>query len=409
LALSKGSVGGNERSELTMPAVSPFHDQRDPEYFVGSADGARIATTPIIARRELIRRLNRYATRSTGAAILYFITDFAIYAIALSGVLFLSPLALKLCCSVITGLALGRLFSFAHNAAHENLAKGRTLNRVLAFFAFTPFFYNYQLWAFEHHQWHHPALNDAKPDAYKPFSKVDFDNLPWWRRALERFYRAPNVFGWGAYYLIERHITTKLYPPKYIPSTFRWRAWLNAAWLLLYLCTFSIFLLDAASYATNLTGLSAILLGLVIPFLVFEIADGFTLYAQHTDPMIPWFKDAAVDRNGVGRGEMLTVHLKVPLIYRWWSHDTHAHPVHHLLPGIPFYHAYEAQLELDQLLGSAAIVRTLGLRWWLDTMRRCKLYDWDKQQWLDFSGNPTAPSLANRQRAQVTLSNCSSL
>ena len=386
-----------------MPHVSPFYGEGAPKDFLKAEEASRVSVTPIVSRRELIRRLRRYATPSTSAAIFYFITDFAIYALALSGVLFLAPLALKLICSVVAGLALGRLFSFAHNAAHENLAKGRTLNRVLAFFAFTPFLYNYQLWVFEHHHWHHPALNDAKPDAYKPFSKLDFDNLPWWRRALERFYRAPNIVGWGAYYLVERHITTKLYPPKYIPNPYRRRAWLNSAWLFLYLCAFAIFLSNAASYATNLTGLSAVLLGLILPFSVFEIADGFTLYAQHTDPMIPWFKDAIVDREGVGRGEMLTVHLKVPLLYRWWSHDTHAHPVHHLLPGIPFYRAYEAQLELDQLLGSAAIVRTLGLHWWLDTMRRCKLYDWDKQQWLDFGGNPTAPSLAHRQYTQVPI------
>src|SRR5450631_4016226 len=112
-----------------MPHIAPFYGETPPKDFLGGEEASRVALTPIVSRRELIRRLRRYATRSTGAAIFYFITDFAIYALALSGVLFLSPLALKLICSVVAGLALGRLFSFAHNAAHENLAKGRTLNR----------------------------------------------------------------------------------------------------------------------------------------------------------------------------------------------------------------------------------------------------------------------------------------
>jgi hypothetical protein len=35
-------------------------------------------------------------------------------------------------------------------------------------------------------------------------------------RALEHFYRAPNIVRWGAYYLIERHFKTKIYPPKHV-------------------------------------------------------------------------------------------------------------------------------------------------------------------------------------------------
>ena len=356
-------------------------------------------STPIIPRRDLLRKLSVYAIRSTPLAVWYFVSDVAIYATAIAGVLFLPIFSLKLLSSVVAGLALGRLFSFAHNAAHENLAQNHRLNRIMAFLTFAPFLYNYRLWAFEHHKWHHPLLNDSKPEAYKPFSKAEFDRLPKWRRALERFYRAPNLIGWGAYYLIERHFKTKIYPPKYVQGPYRRAAWINTAWLTGYTLAFLYLLIDAPRYATNLTVFESITLGFIVPFLVFEIADGFTLYAQHTDPLIAWFKDTAVSRDGAGRGELLTVHLQVPRIYRWWSHDTHAHPVHHLLPGIPFFTAYEAQQELDRLLGPLAIVRRLSLHWWIDTMRRCKLYDWDNHQWLDFSGNPTGPSLLPRLQA----------
>lgn len=367
-------------------------------------DFARRESSSIIPRRELLRRLSVYATRSTPRAAWYFFSDMAIYALAIAGVLLLPIFSLKLLSSVLAGLALGRLFSFAHNAAHENLARSKKLNRVMAFISFTPFLYNYRLWVFEHHKWHHPLLNDSKPDAYKPFSKDEFDQLPQWRRALERFYRAPNIVGWGAYYLIERHFKTKVYPPKYVQGRYRKLAWINTIWLLGYNVIFVLFLVDAPRYATNLTLFASLGLGFVVPFLVFEIADGFTLYAQHTDPLVAWFKDTAVNRDGPGRGELLTVHLQVPRVYRWWSHETHAHPVHHLLPGIPFFRAHEAQQELDHLLGPLAIVRRISLQWWIDTMRRCKLYDWEKHQWLDFNGNPTGPSLLPRLRMLETAS-----
>jgi acyl-lipid omega-6 desaturase (Delta-12 desaturase) len=356
-------------------------DRRDP-----------VVQTPLISRRELTRRLSRHAIRSTPRALCHFLIDFGIYALTLAGVLFLPTFWLKGLSSIVAGLALGRLFSFAHNAAHENLAKEPWLNRAMAFLAFSPFLYNYRLWVFEHHCWHHPHLNDSRADAYKPFSKTEFDALPMWRQYLERFYRAPNVIGWGAYYLIERHFRTKIYPPRYVWRQYRLSAWMNTVWLAVYTMAFFAFLLTSSSYSTDLSPLSAVVFGFVVPLLVFEVADGFTLYAQHTDPRIPWFKDTNIDRNGVGRSELLTVHLQVPAIYRWWSHNTHAHPVHHLMPGIPFYTVYAAQLEFDQLLGNAAVVRRLGIEWWLDTMRRCKLYDWDRQQWLDFDGKPTTPT-----------------
>jgi omega-6 fatty acid desaturase (delta-12 desaturase) len=73
----------------------------------------------------------------------------------------------------------------------------------------------------------------------------------------------------------------------------------------------------------------------------------------------------------------------------WFFHNTFAHPVHHLHPKIPCYRALDAQRALDRRLGPAAVVSTLSFAWLFDTMRRCTLYDWERQQWLDFDGRPT--------------------
>jgi hypothetical protein len=124
-------------------------------------------------------------------------------------------------------------------------------------------------------------------------------------RAPEHFYRAPNIVRWGTYYLIERHFKTKVYPAKYVRRRYRKLAWINTIWLLGYNVIFVLFLIDAPRYATNLTLFISLTLGLVVPFLVFEIANGFTLYARHADPLIAWFKNTAVNRDGPGRGELL--------------------------------------------------------------------------------------------------------
>jgi len=267
----------------------------------------------------------------------------------------------------------------------------KKINRLLAVVLFTPFFYNYCLWVYEHHRLHHPRTNDAKPDAYKPYSKTEFDALPRWRSLLERFYRSPNIFGFGLYYLFQRHFSTKLIPPAYVPETLRPAAWRNFALLVSYAIVFLSLLAAAPHYAVNITSTEAILLGLIVPFFIFEIHDGFALYVQHTDPRIAWFK-GEVDRNAEGRTELLSVHLKVPRLMGWFYHDTFAHPVHHLHPKIPCYNVYKAQLVLDQILGPSAIVSTFTLAWLIDTMGRCKLYDWEGRQWLDFDGTSTSTS-----------------
>src|SRR5437762_7817952 len=139
---------------------------------------------PLPSRRQLIRDLNVFATPETARGLFLFGFDIALYASAVAGVLFLSPLWAKLGCSVFAGMTLGRMFSLAHNAAHENIVKTPKLNRFLAIVLFTPFFYNYVLWAYEHHALHHPYPNDTKPDAYKPYSKIEFDALPLDRKSV---------------------------------------------------------------------------------------------------------------------------------------------------------------------------------------------------------------------------------
>ena len=169
---------------------------------------------------------------------------------------------------------------------------------MLAFVAFTPIFYNYRLWCYEHHFLHHPYCNDTKPDAYRPFSKTEFDALPAWRQWLERLYRGPYVVGWSIYYLKERHWQTKIWVPAYVPHGLRGAAWVNTAWVAAYAAMLVAFLIHAPAIANNLTITSALMFGLVFPLILFDGADGFTLYVQHTDPRIPWFKEAKIDREG---------------------------------------------------------------------------------------------------------------
>jgi omega-6 fatty acid desaturase (delta-12 desaturase) len=120
---------------------------------------------------------------------------------------------------------------------------------------------------------------------------------------------------------------------------------------------------------------------------------GLTVFLQHTHFCVPWFRDAAQAARHGGQEEV-TVHVRYPRWYGRLSHDIMEHPAHHINPLIPFYRLNAAQTRLLDVLGDAAIVERVGPRYIRALMRRCKLYDYDRQEWTDFTGTTTATTNA---------------
>lgn len=346
------------------------------------------------SRRDLIRACAPFVASSTPRGLLLFGLDVALYASAITGVLLLPELWQRIACGVVAGMAQAKLMVIGHDAAHLSLVNGRRLNRAIGVIAMTLCHYNFRLWNFEHHRLHHPGPNDAHEDAFTPLSKQAYDALPRWRRALHRIYRAPNLIGFGLYYIVERYWWTKITPPSYVPPELRPAAWWHAALLLGWIAALGTALASAQAYGFEPPPVEAVLLGLVLPFFVFQCQNSFALFTQHTDPAIPWLLESP-DRNGTGRAELLSVDLRTPRLMGWFYHDIFSHPVHHLLPRIPCYRVREAQERLVDLMGPHAVVRHLSPRWLLDVMGRCKLYDWQAGHWTDFAGNPTSEPAVN--------------
>ena len=70
------------------------------------------------------------------------------------------------------------------------------------------------------------------------------------------------------------------------------------------------------------------------------------------------------------------------------------HPAHHVMPKIPLYNLPQAQARLNALLGTRSIRHRFSIAYLLVTLARCRLYDYDRHQWLDFDGTPTALPIA---------------
>ncbi len=87
--------------------------------------------------------------------------------------------------------------------------------------------------------------------------------------------------------------------------------------------------------------------------------------------------------------EALTTHIEFPGWLKAVMHNVYDHAAHHVQPLIPCYRLAAAQKRLNELLGSSAITFDFTFPWLVDTLRRCKVYDYENHRWLDFDGRPT--------------------
>ena len=345
-------------------------------------------------QRRLRHALEPYARRSSLLAWGLFAATVAVYGAAVAGAVALSSLPARLALSVLAGSAISSLFVIGHDAAHGAYTDGRRMNAIIGRIAFLPALHNYSLWQVQHNRLHHRLTNLRGFNSWSPMTKADYDRLPAWRRLRERLYRGP--LGFAPYYLVERWWQDKFFPRR--SGEGRAAFWLDFALLLLFLAAF-LTVLAGAGAVLGTGALPAVLLGFVLPFLVWNTLMGATTYMQHTHPRVPWF-EAIEDWRRHGRQDEDSVQLEVPRWYGLISHHIMDHPAHHVHPKIPLYRLAAAQRRLNELLGARAVRQRFSPAYLLSTLARCKLYDYRRHCWLDFAGRPTSDCTLPEDAAQ---------
>ena len=208
--------------------------------------------------------------------------------------------------------------------------------------------------------------------------------MPAWRRSRERLYRS--FAGFGLYYLIERWWQDKFFPRKNLSGKSRRSAWLDFAIVILWPVCFA--LVAFASLGGGHAFLSAMLWGYVVPFLVWNQLMGLTAFLQHTNPKVHWFRSLEEAREKKTQAE-LTVLVQYPAWYDLLSHNIMQHQAHHINARIPWYRLKTAQRKFTELLGDAVATEKMSIRYVLRLTRVCQLYDYERNRWLSFAGEPT--------------------
>jgi len=313
--------------------------------------------------------------------------DYALLASTLAAVIFAPNWWLRIVCGMAAGFVIGRLFIIGHDACHQSLTPHRGLNRVLGRIAFLPSITPYSLWDVGHNVVHHGYTNLKGFDfVWAPLTRTEFDALPWWRQLLDRVYRS----GWapGLYYMIEIWWLRMFFPSrKYMAtrrSVFFWDCMLagsfGAAWIVAMM---------VAAHAAGQPLLPVLVCGVGIPFLFWCWMIGFVVYVHHTHVRVSWFDDRA-DWARAQPFISTTVHLTFPLRFGAVLHHIMEHTAHHLDMSIPLYRLKNAQKLLEELLPQRIVIQRFSWRWYFETARRCKLYDFTRRCWTAYSGKATS-------------------
>jgi omega-6 fatty acid desaturase (delta-12 desaturase) len=341
-----------------------------------------------LPHRKVIRGwLTPIAERRTALGIVLLAIDWLVFAGLIAGTIVLQAGWAKLLCGLAAGFVIGRLFIIGHDACHQSYTPHRGLNRVLGRIAMIPSLTPYSLWEVGHNVVHHGYTNLKGVDfVWAPLTKDEFEALSPGRRVLERIYRS----GWGPalYYLVEMWWNRMYFPRKTYMGTSRPEFTRDGIFVT---ATAALWIagLVAAAWATGQSALALVGYGFVVPFLFWNAMIGFVVYVHHTHTAVQWHDDKHAWAKAAPFVST-TVHLTFPFRIGALMHHIMEHTAHHVDMSVPLYKLKNAQKLLEDTLPGRIIVQRFSWRWYFETARKCKLYDFTRRCWTDFQGRPTS-------------------
>ncbi|WP_228124507.1 fatty acid desaturase [Glaciimonas soli] len=347
-----------------------------------------ILPSAVMPHRKVIRSwLLPIMQRSSAHALTLVLLDLILFLLAIGATIWFRNIAAKLLFGVVAGFVIGRLFILGHDACHQSFTPNRRLNRWIGRLVFLPSLTPYSLWDVGHNVVHHGYTNLKGFDfVWHPLSLDEFQALPRWRQLLERIYRS----GWAPwlYYFIEMWWQRMYFPSrKKMPTrrpVFTWDGVLVTAAAMVWVAG-----LAAAAIITKQSIGITLLAGFALPFLFWNAMIGFVVYVHHTHTNIAWYDDK-VAWAAAQPFVSTTVHLTFRYRFGALMHNIMEHTAHHVDMSIPLYRLQEAQKILEVMLPLRIVIQKFSWRWYFDTARRCKLYDFRRRCWTDFSGQPTS-------------------
>jgi len=320
-----------------------------------------------------------------GAAI--FLSGALLFVVCVLGVAMSSSTYAMMIWAVLKGLSIGLLFIIGHDACHSALTPNRLINHLLARLAFLPSLTPFTAWKLGHNCLHHGWTNlKGKDYVWTPYSVAEFRCLSAARRKLEKIYRTP--LGVCLYALIEiwwKHMIHPRSTDREKMSRFGYHSdrLLVIAFLAL---DYSVMIAVSPRALTPLILVTFLIVGIVIPLLIWNWMFGFLIFMHHTHPRIRWYDKQ--DEWSFYLGQVQgTVHIVFPSIIGILLHNIMEHTAHHVDPRIPLYALAKCQRRLEASFPNAVIVEHWSPKYFMNLLSSCQLYDYENKRWLTFEGS----------------------
>ncbi len=366
--------------------ASPTPEPKNPGPTPGEATTAAAPTDK--SRFKFQRLLHPFTLdREIVAPILWFLLDWLVMGTAIATLLVAESLWIKVFASLVAALWIARLFVIGHDACHGSYTPNKTLNQWIGRIAFLPSLTPYSLWEVGHNLAHHGFTNLKGRDyVWTPYSPNEFAKLSRMRRALEHVYRSG--VGQGVYYMIEMWWKKLFFPGRKHVTTRRTSHVVDSSLVAIFGALW-IGGLTLWGARTGISIVSLLIFGFAVPFFVWNCLMGFVVYVQHTHPRVAWYERR--DQWSANAGyATTTVHIKLKRPFDCLIHYILEHGAHHVNMGIPLYRLKDAQARLTATLDERLNAEAFTWRYYWNTVRRCKLYDFAQHYWTDFDGHITS-------------------
>lgn len=319
--------------------------------------------------------------------VVWFFLDWMVLGAAIASLLVVDAWWVKVFASLVAALWIARLFVIGHDACHGSYTPNKVLNVWIGRLAFLPSLTPFSLWEVGHNLAHHGFTNLKGRDyVWTPYSPEEFSSLSWPRRQMERVYRSG--VGQGVYYMIEMWWKKLFFPAKKHVKTRR-PSHLVDSFMVAAFATLWIGGLTGWGIYSGKSIWSLLFFGFAVPFFLWNCLMGFVIYVQHTHPRVAWYDRR--DQWSANAGyATTTVHIKLMRPFDGLIHYILEHGAHHVNMGIPLYRLKEAQARLTATLDERLNSECFTWRYYWNTVRRCKLYDFAQHVWTDFDGRITS-------------------
>lgn len=318
--------------------------------------------------KELILATKPFAREIRYKSWLYTWSTLTLLLLSLAGTLLMPHFTLQLCCSILAGLLIVRMFVIYHDHQHHTILHRSWLADIImtgfGIYVLAPT----SIWkrSHDHHHKHNSKLFSADIGSYPIFTRKKFLSL---RRGQQRAYLATRhpltiAFGYLSMFLLGMCLKPFLSSPrKHVDSLLA---------IILHI--------TATVLVIVLMGWQSWLFFIFIPFFVACGIGAYLFYAQHNFPGVSFntnedwcYHEAAL---------LSSSYIEMHPVMAWFTGNIGYHHIHHLNARIPFYRLPETMKAIPGLQQP----KTTSLRFRdIYACFRLKVWDADSKEMVGIS------------------------